>query len=94
MTPPPPHPPFTLVPLDHAAARVVKKIKYIQSDQYVFNSKQSAPTPKRTRLSYKDITAIIETAKEGEGKKAVRDKMMSDYQIGRTAHYAIFRNSK
>ena len=53
-------------------------------------SKQSAPTPKRTRLSYKDKAAIIEAARKGGGKEAVRDKMMSEYQIGRTAYHSIF----
>ena len=56
------------------------------------SSKQSAPTPQRKRLSYKDKAAIIEAAKKGGGKEAVRDKMMSDYQISRSAYYAIFRN--
>ena len=56
------------------------------------SSKQSAPTPKRTRLSYKDKAAIIEAAKKGGGKEAVREKMMSEYQISRTAYYAIFRD--
>ena len=55
------------------------------------SSKQSAPTPKRTRLSYKDKAAIIEAARKGGGKEAVREKMMSEYQISRTAYYAIFR---
>ena len=55
-------------------------------------SKQSAPTPQRKRLSYKDKAAIIEAAKKGGVKEAVRDKMMSDYQISRSAYYAIFRN--
>ena len=50
---------------------------------------QSVPTPKKTRLSYKDKAAIIEAAKKGGGKDAVRDKMMSEYQIGRTAYYAL-----
>ena len=50
--------------------------------------------PKRTRLSYKDKAAIIEAAKKGRGKKAVREKMMSEYQIGRTAYYYIFRDSR
>ena len=45
------------------------------------SSKQTAPTPKRTRLSYKDKAAIIEAAKKGGGKEAVREKMMSEYQI-------------
>ena len=58
------------------------------------SSKQSAPTPQRKRLSYKDKAAIIEAAKKGGGKEAVRDKMMSDYQISRSAYYAIFRNSE
>ena len=52
----------------------------------------SAPTPQRKRLSYKDKAAIIEAANKGGGKEAVRDKMMSDYQISRAAYYAIFRN--
>ena len=56
------------------------------------STKQSAHTPQRKRLSYKDKAAIIEAAKKGGGKEAVRDKMMSDYQISRSAYYAIFRN--
>ena len=55
-------------------------------------SKQSAPTPKRTRLSYKDKAAIVEAARKGGGKEAVREKMMSEYQISRTAYYSIFRD--
>ena len=54
--------------------------------------KQSVPTPKRTRLSYKDKAAIIEAARKGGGKEAVKEKMMSEYQISRTAYYAIFRD--
>ena len=42
----------------------------------------AAPTPKRTR---RDKAAIIEAARKGGGKEAVREKMMSEYQISRTA---------
>ena len=52
------------------------------------SSKQSAPTPKRTRLSYKDKAAIIEAANKGGRKEAVRDKMMSEYKIGGIAYYS------
>ena len=48
--------------------------------------------PCMTRLSYKDKAAIIEAAKKGGGKEAVREKMMSEYQISRSAYYAIFRD--
>ena len=61
----------------------------MQSDQDA--SKAICP-PKRTRLSYKDKAAIIEAARKGGGKEAVREKMMSEYQISRTAYYAIFRD--
>ena len=37
-------------------------------------------TPKRTRLSYKDKAAIVEAARKGGGKEAMRDKM-SEYKI-------------
>ena len=49
--------------------------------------KQSAPTPKRTRLSYKDKAAIIEAARKGGRgcKEAIGEKMMIEYQIGRIA---------
>ena len=56
------------------------------------SSKQSAPTPKRTRLSYKDKAAIIEASKKGGGKEAVRDKMISEFKIGKTAYYSIFQS--
>ena len=49
-------------------------------------------TPKRTRLSYKDKAAIVEAARKGGGKEAMRDKMMSEYKISRSAYYAIFRD--
>ena len=49
-------------------------------------------TPKRTRLSYKDKAAIVEAAKKGGGKEAMREKMMSEYKISRTAYYSIFRD--
>ena len=38
-------------------------------------------TPKRTRLSYKDKAAIVEAARKGGGKEAMREKMMSEYKI-------------
>ena len=49
-------------------------------------------TPKRTRLSYKDKAAIVEAARKGGGKEAMREKMMSEYKILRSAYYAILRN--
>ena len=49
-------------------------------------------TPKRTRLSYKDKAAIVEAARKGGGKEAMREKMMSEYKISRSAYYAIFRD--
>ena len=52
--------------------------------------KQSVPTPKRTRLSYKDKAAIIEAARKGGGKEAVREKMMSEYQILLTSQVSLY----
>ena len=54
-------------------------------------SKQSIPTPKRTRLSYKDKAAIIEAARKGGGKEAVREKMMSEYKIGRQLFIQFYK---
>ena len=43
-------------------------------------------TPKRTRLSYKDKAAIVEAARKGGGKEAMREKMMSEYKISRSVY--------
>ena len=55
-----------------------KCVKKFKCKVIKMSSKQSAPTPQRKRLSYKDKAAIIEAANKGGGKEAVRDKMMSD----------------
>ena len=39
------------------------------------------------------IKQPVEAARKGGGKESVREKMMSEYKIGRTANYSIFRRS-
>ena len=55
----------------------------MQSDQDVF--KAICP------YSREEKAAIIEAAKKGGGKEAVREKMMNEYKIGRRAFYSIFQ---